>query len=129
MVSLNAAGENALLFSILQESTTEVLVFDADSLHIVQANPAATRNLQYRLRALQKLTPLDLMAPQDGRAFNTLLALLKNGKKRRTALNVHFLRRDGTRYPVEARLLHSGDYDKPLFICIANDVTQREATR
>jgi PAS domain S-box-containing protein len=129
MVSLNAAGENALLFSILQESTTEVLVFDADSLHIVQANPAATRNLQYRLRALQKLTPLDLMAPQDGRAFNPLLALLKNGKKRRTALNVHFLRRDGTRYPVEARLLHSGDYDKPLFICIANDVTQREATR
>ncbi|MHB1188850.1 PAS domain-containing sensor histidine kinase [Thiobacillus sp.] len=129
MGSFKAADEGALLFSILQESTTEVLVFDADTLHIVQANPAATHNLQHRLRALQKLTPTDLMAPQDGRSFNTLLALLKNGKKRRTALNVYFQRRDGTRYPVEARLLYSGDYDKPIFICIANDVSQREATQ
>lgn len=129
MASFNAADEGALLSSILRESTTEVLVFDADTLHIVQANPAATHNLQHRLKALQKLTPLDLMAPQDARSFSTLLALLKNGKKRRTALNVHFLRRDGTRYPVEARLRYSGDYDKPVFICIANDVSQREATQ
>ena len=129
MGSFNAADEGALLLSILQESTTEVLVFDADTLHIVQANPAATRNLQHRLKALRKLAPQDLMAPQDGRSFSTLLALLKNGKKRRTALNVHFQRRDGTRYPVEARLRYSGDYDKPVFICVANDVSQREATR
>ena len=128
MASFNAANESALLLSILQESTTEVLVFDAETLQIVQANPAATRNLQHRLKALQRLTPQDLMAPQDGRAFNTLLALLKSGKKRRTALNVHFHRRDGTRYPVEARLLYSSEYDKPVFICIANDVSQREAT-
>ena len=129
MLQFNAADESALLLSILQESTTEVLVFDAETLHIVQANPAATRNLQHRLKALQRLTPQDLMAPQDGRAFSTLLALLKSGKKRRTALNVHFLRRDGSRYPVEARLLYSSEYDKPVFICIANDVSQREATR
>ena len=127
--SLHGAGEGALLLSILQESITEVLIFDADTLHIVQANPAAARNLQYRLKALQRLTPQDLMAPQDGRAFNTLLGLLRSGKKRRTALNVHFQRRDGTRYPVETRLLYSGEHDKPVFICIANDVSQREATR
>ncbi|WP_324780804.1 PAS domain-containing sensor histidine kinase [Thiobacillus sedimenti] len=129
MASLNAAGEGALLYTILQETTTEVLVFDAESLRIVQANPAATHNLQHRLKALQKLTPLDLMTPQDGRAFKTLLALLKNGKRRRTALNVHFLRREGRPYPVEARLLYASDGGRPVFICIANDVSQREATR
>jgi len=129
MVSSKAADEGALLKAILQESATEVLVFDADTLRIIQANPSAAKNLQYPLKALQKLTPLDFLAPEDGRAFNTLIALLRNGKKRRTALNVQCRRRDGTRYPVEARLFCSSDHDKPVFIFIANDVSQREASR
>ncbi|MDP1646491.1 MAG: PAS domain S-box protein [Thiobacillus sp.] len=129
MVSSKTADEGALLKAILQESATEVLVFDADTLRIIQANPSAAKNLQYPLKALQKLTPLDFLAPEDGPAFNTLIALLRNGKKRRTALNVHCRRRDGTRYPVEARLLYSSDHDNPVFICIANDVSQREAAR
>jgi PAS domain S-box-containing protein len=129
MASSRAADEGALLKAILQESTTEVVVFDADTLQIAQANPAAAKNLQYRPKALQKLTPLDFLAPEDRQAFNALLALLRNGKKRRTALSVHCCRRDGTRYPVEARMLYSPDHEKPAFIWIANDVSQREATR
>ena len=129
MASSRAADEGALLKAILQESATEVVVFDAESLQIVQANPAAAKNLHYRPKALQKLTPLDFLAPEDRQAFNTLLTLLRNGKKRRTALSVHCCRRDGTRYPVEARMLYSADHEKPVFIWIANDVSQREATR
>ena len=123
------ADEEALLKAIVQESTTEVLVFDAESLRIVQANPSAIKNLQQRLKDLRKLTPLDFLAPEDGRAFNTLLTLLRSGKKHRTALNAHFRRRDGTRYPVEARVFHTTDHENPVFICIANDVSQREASR
>jgi PAS domain S-box-containing protein len=118
-----------LLKAVLQESATEVVVFDAETLQIVQANPAAARNLQYRPTALHKLTPLDFLAPEDVPAFNTLLTLLKNGKKRRAPLNLHCRRRDGTRYPVDARLFLSGDHGKPVFIYIANDVSQREATQ
>jgi two-component system sensor histidine kinase UhpB len=124
-----ATDEGALLKAILQESATEVVVFDADTLRIVQANPAAAKNLLYRPQALQKLTPLDFLAPEDKQAFNTLLSLLKNGKKRRTALYMHCRRRDGTRYPVEARMLYSIDHEKPTFIWIANDVSRREATQ
>ncbi len=129
MGSSKAADDGALLKAILQESASEVLVFDADTLQIVQANPAAVNNLQYRLKALQKLTPLDCLVPEDAPAFKTLLTLLKNGKRRRTALNAQYRRRDGSRYPVEARLFHTRDHDTPVFICIANDVSQREATR
>ena len=128
-LSRQASDAGALLKAILQESVTEVLFFDADTLRIVQANPSATHNLQYPLKDLRKLTPLDLMAPENERAFNTLLALLRSGKRRRTTLNVHCRRRDGTRYPIEARLFYSIDHGKPVFICIANDVSQREATR
>ena len=129
MRSFIADDKGELLLSILRETTTEVLVFDADTLKIVQANQAAKRNLQYGLKALQKLTPLDLMSPQDGRAFSTLLALLKNGKKRRTILDVHLRREDGTLYPAETRLLYANDREKPALICIANDVSLRETTR
>jgi PAS domain S-box-containing protein len=129
MGSSKAADEGALLKAILQESTTEVLVFDADTLRIVQANPSAANNLQYRLTALLKLTPLDFLAPEDVQAFSTLLNLLRNGRKRRTALNVHCCRRDGTRYPVEARLFYSDDHGKPVFIYTANDISLREATQ
>src|SRR5512141_2204375 len=61
MASSRAADEGALLKAILQESATEVMVFDVDSLQIVQANPAAVKNLHYRPKALQKLTPLDFL--------------------------------------------------------------------
>ncbi|MDP3420940.1 MAG: PAS domain-containing protein, partial [Thiobacillus sp.] len=129
MRSFIADDKGELLLSILRETTTEVLVFDADTLKIVQANQAAKHNLQYGLKALQKLTPLDLMSPQDGRSFSTLLALLKNGKKRRTTLDVHLRREDGTLYPAETRLLYANDREKPVLICITNDVSLRETTR
>lgn len=121
--------EGALLKAILQESAAEVLVFDADTLQIVHANPSAARNLQHPLRSLRKMTPLDCLTPDDERAFTTLLTLLRNGRRRRTALNAYCRRRDGSRYPVEARVFGSVDHDRPVFIYVANDVSQREATR
>ena len=129
MVTFKDDDEGTLLKAILQESAAEVLVFDAETLLIIQANLSAASNLQYPLKTLKKMTPLDCLAHEDGRPFNTLLALLKNGKKCRTALNAHCCRRDGSRYPVEARLFRSLDKDRPVFICIANDVSQREASR
>ena len=129
MRSFIADDKGELLLSILRETTTEVLIFNAGTLKIIQANQAARRNLQYRLKALQKLTPLDLISPQDGRSVSTLLALLKNGKKRQATLDLQYQRHDGTRYPVEARLLYANDREKPIFVCIANDVSLRETTR
>lgn len=129
MASFRAPDEGTLLKAILQESATEVVVFDAETLRVVQANPAAAKNLHYQPQALRRLMPLDFLPPEDRQAFLTLLTLLKQGKKRRTALSVHCRRRDGTLYPVEVRVLYSADHGKPVFIWIANDVSQREATR
>ncbi len=129
MISSKSTDEGALLKAIVQESASEVLVFDAETLKVVHANPSAVKNLQYKLKEMHKLTPLDFLAPEDGRAFNTLLTLLRSGKKHRTALNAHCRRRDGTRYPIEARVLFTNEAGKSVFICMANDVSQREASR
>jgi two-component system, NarL family, sensor histidine kinase UhpB len=129
MSSSKTADAGALLKAILQESTTEVLVFDAESLLITQANPSATHNLQYPLKALKLLTPQDCLAEEDAQSFATLLAVLQSGKKHRASIQAHCRRRDGTRYPVEAKLFRSVGDGKSIFIWIASDVSQREATR
>ena len=121
--------EGSLLKAILEQSAAEVLVFDAETLRIVQANRSAARNLQYPLRSLKTMTPLECLMPDDQRPFQTLLTLLRNGRRRRTALRAHCRRRDGSRYPVEARVFASFDRERPVFIYIADDVSQREATR
>ncbi len=127
--SRQAADESALLKAILQESATEFLVFDAESLQITQANPAATRNLQHPLKALRLLTPLDCLAAEDIQSFTTLLGVLQSGKKRSATLGAHCHRRDGSLYPVEAKLFRAVGKGRPIFIWIASDVSQREATR
>ena len=129
MGSSKAADAGALLKAILQESATEVLVFDADSLRITQANPAAAHNLQYPLKALKQLTPLDCLAAADAQAFSTLLARLQSGNKRRATISAHCRRRDGSCYPVEAKLFRSAGPGTPIFIWIASDISQHEATR
>ena len=129
MDSFEAAADGALLKAILQESASQVLVLDADTLQITHANPAAVKSLRHSLKALKKLTPLDFLAPEDGRAFKTLIALLVKGKKHHIGLNAHCCRSDGTRYPVEAKVFSSVDHGKPVFICISSDVSLREATR
>jgi PAS domain S-box len=120
---------NTLLDTILQDSSAEVLVFDASSLRIVEANPAATRNLGFGIAGLRKLTPLDLIVPDDARAFQARLDALRRGKRSRSALELRFRRRDDSRYPVAARLFLSSDPRQPRFICIADDLSQREALR
>jgi len=127
--SRQAADAGALLKAILQESASEVLVFDANSLQITQANPAAAHNLQYPLKALKQLTPRDCLAEEDGPAFAALLAALQSGKTHRSSIRAQCRRRDGSLYPVEARLFSSTGNGKPIFIWIASDVSEREATR
>ena len=127
--SSQAADAGALLKAILRESSDEVLVFDADSLRITQANPAATHNLQHPLKALRHMTPLDCLAEADAQTFTALLTVLQSGKKRRVTLHAHCHRHDGSRYPVEARLFRSVGQGRPIFIWMASDVSQREATR
>lgn len=129
MDSFKAADEGTLLKAILHESSTEVLVFDADSLRITQANPSATHNLQYPLKSLKQLTLPDCLSGEDAHTFTTLLAVLRSGKRRGTTIQAHCRRRNGTLYPVDAKLFRSSGNGKPIFIWIASDVSRREASR
>lgn len=129
MVSAKAVDERTLLRAVLRESASEVLVLDPDSLLIVQANPAALKNLRYRLREAQQLAPLQFLTADDVPAFRAALNQLRSASKRRVRLKARCQRADGSAYPVEARVVYSKDNGRPFFLCMADDVSQREATR
>ncbi len=129
MVASKAIDERTLLRALLRESPSEVLVLDPETLLIVQANPAALKNLRYRLKEARELSPLQFLTPDDAPAFQALLNQLRSGRKRSARLKARCQRADGTRYPVEARLVYSNESGRPFFLCVADDVSQRDATR
>jgi PAS domain S-box-containing protein len=116
-----------MLQAILRESMAEVTVFDADTLRVLHANPAALRNLQYTADALRELTPASLLAPDDLPAFRSAAALLHGGRRRRARLRLQYRRRDGSRYLAEVRLFLRRQGDRAVFTCIARDETRHEA--
>ena len=118
--------KDGILEAILRETASEVLVFDADSLKIIHANPAALHNLQFSLNSLIQLSLLKCLAEEDDQNLANLLQLLRSGKKKYVTSSAHCRRRDGTLYPVEARLFPPFGHDKSVFIWVANDLTQAE---
>lgn len=128
MLSRQASGASALLRAILHESPDEVLVFDADTLRIVQANPAAVHNLQRPLRSLKQLTPLDCLPEAGALRLAAQLATL-GSERQRIRFHSQILRRDGSLYPADIRLFRSTADGKPVFIWIASDTSLHEASR
>lgn len=122
------AYRDGILEAILQETVSEVLIFDAESLRIIHANPAALHNLQYTQHALIHLSLLNCLAAEDAPSLGDALQLLRSGKKHYASLSAQCRRHDKTLYPVEARLFPPSGHDRSVFIWVANDLTQPNST-
>lgn len=118
--------KDGILEAILQETASEVLLFDAESLRITHANPAALHNLQFTLNALIQLPLLKCLAEEDAPNLANLLSLLRSGEKHYVTLSAHCRRRDGTLYPVEAQLFPPVGHDRSVFIWVGHDLTHAE---
>jgi len=124
-----AAGENParerLLGMVLEESLNEIYVFDADSLRFVLVNRGARQNLGYSMDELRELTPLALLPDYTFASYSELLVPLRSGQERVVRLQARHRRKDGSLYPVEAHLQHSRTGDRPVFVAMALDITER----
>ena len=119
------AGERAAnrFARVINQSPNEVLIFDATSLELLDANVSAVLNLGY--------SRLELV----GRKFSTLLyngsvgTLNRNLALVRGARQDHFhlqmLRKDGTSYPTEGTLLYADDHEPSVFVAILQDATEK----
>ncbi|HUW98660.1 MAG TPA: EAL domain-containing protein [Acidiferrobacter sp.] len=110
---------------ILDESSNEIYMFDADTLYFLYANAAAQHNLGYSFEELQHQTPLDLSSRYSPEHFLELLAPLRSGTAEFITLEGEHRRKNGSLYPIEARLHLSAYGGSPVFVAITQDVTER----
>lgn len=121
------AQEKNLFFGrILDESTNEIYVFDANTLHFIQVNSGARNNLGYSQHELLNLTPLDLKPEFTRDSFEALIAPLRHGALDMLVFNAVHRRKDGSLYPIEVHLQLARQVSPPVFVAIIQDITERQ---
>ena len=116
----------ARLARILDESPNEIYTFDAESLLFQFANTAGLRNLGYSLEELQKLKPSDITPGCADGQFLERVAPLKRGDTTFVMVETSHRRKDGTIYPLEARIHLSEQNQHSVFVSIVQDMTERK---
>ncbi len=103
-----------------------IYVIDADSLRFVQVNHAACQDLGYTEAELLQLTPADIEPASNASAFLAQLESLRRGEQQQAIFETALRRKDGSTYPVEARLHLSRDEQPAVFVAIMLDVSRRK---
>jgi PAS domain S-box-containing protein len=109
---------------LLQSSFNEIYLFDAESLHFLQVSEGAKNNLGYSDEELQQLTPLDLKTSFTRKKFGKLIAPLLSGERQTLLFETVHRRKDGTTYPVEARLQLIAS-EPAVYVAVVQDITER----
>ena len=116
---------NSRLGRILNDSSTEIFVADAESLNCLQVNQGAIENLGYSKDEFAGINLLDIFADLTRNSFTELLAPLYNGRLEAVIHNGINRRKDGSTYPVEARLQISTLDVPPIIVATVQDITER----
>ncbi len=125
ITKLRAAEDlNSRLGRILDNSSNEIFVFDAETLYFIQVNRGALENLGYSMQEMEKLTPLDLKPDFTRQEFTELLQPLFRGEQQ-VVLQTRHKRKDGSLYSVEVRMQLSLQESPPVIVAIIQDISER----
>ena len=120
-----AEEERDRLFTVLEASLNEIYMFDPNSLKFTYVNGSARANLGYSMGELARLTPVDLKSAFTEASFRAMVdPLLENAEAALTFSTLH-LRKDGTHYPVEVHLQLVKAGERPVFLALIHDITDR----
>ena len=120
-----AESLNTRLGRIIEQSISEVYVFDVKTLRFLTVNRGARENIDYTMEELKDLTPLDIEPEFTRRKFMRLTKPLRDGRREEIAFDTVHERKDGSRYDVEVRLQMMGFETPPVFVASIQDVTER----
>ncbi|WP_197231127.1 sensor domain-containing protein [Novipirellula artificiosorum] len=112
---------------ILERSLNEIFIFDAETLLFEFVNEGARRNLGYAMSELCHMTPVDIKPTFDLHEFEKSIEPLRNKSKDFLVFQTVHRRANGTDYDVEVRLQLSMMADRPVFLAIILDITERLA--
>lgn len=112
---------------IVEASSNEIFVFDADSLQFLTVNTGARRNLGYSETEMQSMTPVDIKPDFDWDMFQRTIAPLRAGTRDQLRFETRHRRRDDSVYDVEVNLSLQTEENPPVFVAIILDITERKA--
>lgn len=118
----NPANHNEILLRALEDAPSEVFAFDASTLKFTIVNAKARSNLQYSMKELRGLTPVDIKPEFDEASFRDIIEKLVSGQQDKIEFRTQHLRRDGTGYEAEILLQYIAS-DQPQFLALILDVT------
>jgi len=110
----------------LDESSSEIYVFDALTLHFTLANARAQRNLGYSIDEIKRLTVLDLEPNLTHEIFEQRISPLRRGEKDVVTFEVEHQRKDKSLYPIEICMHLSANEYPPVFVAIVQDITEHK---
>ncbi len=111
---------------LLDASLNELYTFDAETLHFIQVNQGARKNLGYSMNELRLLTPVDLKLDLTFSSFKALLQPLKDGTQEIIIFCSRHQRKDGSSYPVEVHLQLITLDERPVFVAMLLDISDRK---
>ena len=120
-------AEIAQLGRAVDESSDEIYVVDGDTLSCVQANLRAQQNLGYSLDELRQMKSVDVAPEMTAERLAEALELVRAGIRSTAMLRTTAQRRDGTTYPVEARLSLAETGGRTAIVVIFTDISERLA--
>ena len=121
-----AEKEANYLSQVLDESTNEIYVFDAESLHFISVNKGAETNSGYDKSEFESLTPLDLKPNYDKASFEEVLEPLRSGRLTHSVFETSHRRKDGSTYPVHVHLQAFNVHDRSVFAASITDITEQQ---
>ena len=123
---IEAKDLSANMSKIVDESLSEIFIFDGETLKFIQVNKGARQNIGYTLEEMQSMTPIDIKPNFNQDDFLELLESLKSGVEERLIFETIHQRKDQTTYPVEVHLQYSTLAHAPVFVAIIIDISERK---
>ncbi len=109
----------------LDATDEAAFVFDPDSLRFTYVNEGACRQVAYARDQLLQMTPLDISPQFDETRLRQLLGRMLRGESRTQVFTTVHRRRDGFELPVEIHLQLVSAGEKPRFVAMVRDVSER----
>jgi len=111
---------------ILDETASEIYMFDAETMRFLQVNQGACNNLGYSMAELGGMTPVDIKPDFNIERFRSMIDPLRTGETDRIIFETRHQRSDGSLYPVEVSLQLSKRESPPVFVAVIQDITERK---
>ena len=123
------ADQAESLGKVLERSLSEIYIFDAESLKFIHVNEGALKNIDYSLKEMQALTPLDINPEFSLERFTELIQPLRQSQQEIVVFETVHRRKDGSLYPVEAHLQLQNYQGIPAFVAIILDISVQQITQ